>query len=49
MSYTDKLCYTTHIILNISKGNKVGFSQIYARKREVRNKSFNFRRKQAIY
>jgi len=28
-------CYATHTTLNISKGNKVEFSQIYARKREV--------------
>jgi len=29
------LCYATHITLNISKGNKVEFSQIYARRSEV--------------
>ena len=29
------VCYATHITLNISKGNKVEFSQIIAHKREV--------------
>jgi len=29
------LRYATHITLNISKGNKVEFSHIYSRKREM--------------